>query len=95
MHETCAYPKIGPGICPYMYFLIRNGLDTLSLEEAKDQHYCRNHFVCLLQSPETSYLCDDHGDDADDEDDYDDGFANNVNANRSVEIIAQEGEGPL
>ena len=49
--------------------------------------------MCLLRSPEASSLCDDHGDDADDEDDYDNGFANNVNANRSVEIIAQEGEG--
>ena len=93
MHETCAYPKIGPGICPYMYFLIRNGLDTLSLEEAKDQHYCRNHFVCLLQSFKalklllfvmTMVMTMNMN-----------GFANNVNANRSVEIIAQEGEGPL
>ena len=44
-----------------------------------------------LQSPEASSLCDGHCDD--DEDDYDDGFANNVNANRSVQIIAQEGGG--
>ena len=46
-----------------------------------------------LQSPEASSLDDDHGDD--DEDDHDNGFANNVNANRSVQIIAQEGGGAL